>query len=64
MDERVFLEGYSYRTSSRFGSRVSVSIAGSKVTIIGPRVGVSTYRLWNIAQVILFWLIVPALGFP
>jgi hypothetical protein len=58
--EKVF-EAYSYRTSSRFGSRVKVSIDEGMVAVTGPRVGVFIYRLWIVAQVIVFWLIVPAL---
>jgi len=58
--EEVF-EAYSYRTSSRFGSRVKVSIHEGMVVVTGPRVGVLIYRLWIVAQVIVFWLIVPAL---
>jgi hypothetical protein len=58
--EKVF-EAYSYRTSARFGSRVRVSVDGGMVTVTGPRVGASIYRLWIVAQLILFWLIVPAL---
>jgi hypothetical protein len=58
--EKVF-EAYSYRTSSRFGSRVKVSIDGGRVTVTGPRVGIFVYRLWIAAQVIVFWLVVPAL---
>lgn len=58
--ENVF-EAYSYRTSSRFGSRVKVSIVEGMVTVTGPRVGIFIYRLWIVAQVIVFWLIVPAL---
>ena len=58
--EKVF-EAYSYRTSSRFGSRVKVSIDGGIVAVTGPRVGVLTYRLWIVVQLIVFWLIVPAL---
>jgi hypothetical protein len=58
--KRTF-EAYSYRTSSRFGSRVSVSIGNGRVAITGPRVSVFVYRLWIVAQVILFWLVIPAL---
>ena len=54
-------EGYSYRTSSRFGSRVKVAVADGMVTVTGPRVGVFLYRLWIAAQVIILWSIVPAL---
>jgi len=59
--EQVF-EAYSYRTSSRFGSRVRVSIDGGRVTVTGPRVGAFIYRLWIVAQVIVFWLVVPVLA--
>jgi len=54
-------EAYSYRTSSRFGSRVQVSLDDTAVTVIGPRLAVPIYRLWIAAQVVLFWMIVPAL---
>jgi hypothetical protein len=54
-------EAYSYRTSSRFGSRVRVSIDGPTVTVVGPRIGVSVYRAWIVVQLIIFWLIVPVL---
>lgn len=60
MDEAT-LEGYSYRTSSRFGGRVQVSVDDETVTITGPQVGVLLYRLWIAAQILLFWLSVPAL---
>ena len=55
------LEGYSYRTSSRFGSRVKISINDSTVSVIGPRVGVLTYRLFIAIQVVLLGLIMPSL---
>jgi len=61
MSEREVFEAYSYRTSSRFGSRVKVSIDEGMATVTGPRVGVFIYRLWIVAQVIVFWLIVPSL---
>jgi hypothetical protein len=55
-------DGYSYRTGSRFGSRVRVSIDDGMVTVTGPRIGGLIYRLWVVAQVILFWSIPPALA--
>ena len=58
--ETVF-EAYSYRTSCRFGSRVKVSVDEGTVIVTGPRVGVFIYRLWIATQVVVFWLIVPAL---
>jgi hypothetical protein len=54
-------EGYSYRTSSRFGSRVKVTVDGGMVTVTGPRVGAFVYRLWITVQVIVFWSTIPAL---
>ena len=54
-------KAYSYRTSSRFGSRVGVSVDGQTVSVTGPRVGAIIYRLWIAAQLVLFWAIVPVL---
>jgi hypothetical protein len=54
-------EAYSYRTGSRFGSRVKVSIDERTVTVTGPRIGASVYRAWIVVQLILFWLIPPSL---
>jgi peptidoglycan/LPS O-acetylase OafA/YrhL len=53
--------GYAYRTGSRFGSRVRVSVDDRMVTVTGPRIGVLVYRLWIAVQVILFWSIPLAL---
>jgi hypothetical protein len=53
--------GYAYRTGSRFGSRVRVSVDDRMVAVAGPRIGVLVYRLWIAAQVLLFWSIPPAL---
>jgi hypothetical protein len=58
---KTTFEGYSYRTSSRFGSRVHVLLDEETVTVTGPRLAVPVYRLWIAAQVVLFWMIVPAL---
>jgi hypothetical protein len=54
-------EAYSYRTSSRFGSRVEVCVDGETVTVTGPRIGILLYRMWIAVQVGLLALIVPAL---
>ena len=59
--QETSFEAYSYRTSSRFGSRVRVSVEGQAVSVSGPRVGVVIYHLWIAAQLVLFWLIVPVL---
>ena len=59
--QAMSFEGYSYRTSSRFGSRVKVSVDGRRVSVTGPRVGVLMYRLWIAIQVVLLALVVAAL---
>jgi hypothetical protein len=38
-------DGHSYRTSCRFGGRVSIAVAGETVTVTGPRVGRLIYHL-------------------
>jgi hypothetical protein len=60
--KKIVFDGYSYRTSSHFGSRVRVSVDDGMVTVTGPRIGGVVYRLWIVAQVILFWSIPPALA--
>jgi len=52
-EQAKLLEGYSYRTDSRFGSRVRVSVDSETVSITGPRVGVLIYRLWIAVQIVL-----------
>ena len=54
-------QGFGYRTSSRFADCVKIQVDGQKVTVSGPRVGPSIYRLWIIAQVILLWSTIPVL---
>jgi hypothetical protein len=54
-------EAYSYRTSSRFGSRVKVLVDDGNVTVTGPRVGALVHRTWVLAQVLLFWSTIPVL---
>lgn len=71
------LEGYSYRTSSRFGGRVKVEIEegatrmpiinvlagkGTQVTITGPRIGRISYTLYIVLQIMFLTLIIPAIG--
>jgi hypothetical protein len=60
VSSRAF-EGYSYRTSSRYGSRVTVSVNRPAVAITGPRIDTIVYRLWTGTQGVVSWLIVPAL---
>jgi len=40
-------EGYSYRTSSRFGSRVWITVEDGTVTVTGPRVPAPLYAAWR-----------------
>lgn len=50
------MEAYAYRTSSRFGSRVTIGIDQGVVTVTGPRVGIGLYRLWVGIQALLLTL--------
>jgi hypothetical protein len=51
MSEQVrTFEGYHYRTGSRFGSRVRLSIESDNVTVTGVRVRKSWYQAWIGAQ--------------
>jgi len=52
---------FGYRTSSRFASHLKVSIDDQTVSVTGPRVGVTIYRLWISLQAIFLALTVPAL---
>ncbi len=42
----IEIEGYSYRTSARFGSRIGLTITPDQVTVVGPRIGKAIYRYW------------------
>jgi hypothetical protein len=55
------IEAYSYHTNSRFGSRVKILIEDETISITGPRMGVSLFRVWLTIQGILFALIVATL---
>ena len=57
-------EGYHYRTSSRFGGRIEISINEECVSITGPRIGVGIYKAWILIQAVLLFLIIPAIIFP
>jgi hypothetical protein len=57
-------EGYHYRTSSRFGNRVEISIDEKTFSITGARIGVGIYKTWILIQAILLFLIIPAIIFP
>lgn len=48
-DRRVF-SGYSYRTSSRFGSHVEIEVVDGAVTVTGRRIGRGTRDAWVGAQ--------------
>lgn len=54
-------EVYGYRTSSRFGSRLKISVKNGMVTVTGPRVPVTIYRLWITIQLIFLASVLPML---
>ena len=54
-------EVYGYRTSSRFSSRLSISIDDKTVTVTGPRVAAGIYRLWVFMQLFLLFSVIPML---
>jgi hypothetical protein len=49
-------EAYSYRVSARFGGRVQVAVGDGTVTITGPRLSLTVYRLWIVVQAVLLTL--------
>jgi len=55
------LEGYAYRISARFGSRVWITVKDGMVSVTGPRVPLTAYRLWIATQAVLLALAVLAL---
>jgi hypothetical protein len=57
-------EGYHYRTSARFGSRIDISIHNGSISITGPRVGVGIYKIWISVQILLLFLMIPAIILP
>ena len=60
-DTETSFEAYDYRTSSRFGSRLKVSVENGVVSVTGPRVGVTIYRLWIAMQLLLLVSVLPVL---
>lgn len=60
-DKKTSFEAYGYRTSSRFGSRLKVSVEDEIVSVTGPRVGVTIYRLWIAIQLLLLASVLPVL---
>ena len=61
MADNTSFEVFGFRTSSRFASHLKVSVDGQTVSVTGPRVGVTIYRLWMALQAILLVLTVPTL---
>jgi hypothetical protein len=55
------IEAYSYHTNSRFGSRVRILIEDEVISITGPRMRVSIFRIWLAIQGILFTLIIASI---
>jgi hypothetical protein len=58
---KLMMEAYSYHTSSRFGSRVKVSVEDGVVSVTGPRMGVTVYRIWLTIQGVLLAAIILAI---
>lgn len=52
-EQAAAFEAYSYRVSARFGSRVQVAVGDNTVTVTGPRLGLTVYRLWIAVQIAL-----------
>jgi hypothetical protein len=52
-EQATTFEAYSYRVSARFGSRVQVAVGDHTITVAGPRLGLTVYRLWIAAQIAL-----------
>jgi len=61
MENNASFEVFGYRTSSRFASHLKVSVDNQTVSVTGPRVGVTVYRLWMALQAVLLALTVPTL---
>ncbi len=60
-DQKTDFEAFSYRTSSRFGSVVEVSLDSGLVTVTGPRIGIIAYGLWIALQLALLTLVLASL---
>ncbi len=61
MADSTSFEAFGFRTSSRFASHLKVSVDDQTVSVTGPRVGVTIYRLWMALQAVLLALTVPML---
>ncbi|MFC2004833.1 hypothetical protein ACFLUY_01270 [Chloroflexota bacterium] len=61
MVDNTSFEVFGFRTSSRFASHLKVSVDDQTVSVTGPRVGVTVYRLWMALQAVLLALTVPML---
>jgi len=61
MADNTSFEVFGFRTSSRFASHLKVSVDDQIVTVTGPRVPVTIYRLWMTLQAVLLALTVPVL---
>jgi hypothetical protein len=56
-EQGTAFEAYSYRVSARFGSRVRIAAGDDTVTITGPRLSLTVYRLWIGVQAVLLALV-------
>jgi hypothetical protein len=44
------IEAYSYHSNSRFGSRVKIQVENDIISVTGPRMSVSIFRVWLAIQ--------------
>ena len=60
-EQGATFETYSYRVSARFGSRVQIVVRDDTVTVTGPRLSLTAYRLWIAVQAMILALVLLAL---
>jgi hypothetical protein len=60
-EQDAAFEAYSYRVSARSGSRVQIVVSNDPVTVSGPRLSPTVYRLWIAVQAVLLTLVLLAL---
>jgi len=63
-EKQSVFEGYHYRTSSRFGSRVKLIISENELSVTGPRIGPVIYKTWILTQSVLLFLMIPGVILP
>ena len=61
MTDKTNFEVFGFRTNSRFASRLNVSVNDQMVSVTGPRVGATVYRIWITLQAVFLALALPIL---